>query len=153
MQFGQVSSTAAAGFTVMDEGALREKANEINLAKFTLHDVLNLKVNYGGVSRRSPSGVDILVNIQDNTDGTSLFTHKSSETGSHLLYVFLNHRQIKEVYLMFKLAVLVATKKLVFPSVEFGSLGSGDGLFNMPWGSAIDQMDGIYVSDRCYNRI
>ena len=54
---------------------------------------------------------------------------------------------------MFKLAVLVATKKLVFPSVVFGSLGSGDGLFNMPWGSAIDQMDGMYVSDRCNNRI
>ena len=54
---------------------------------------------------------------------------------------------------MFKLALLVAMKKLVFPSVEFGSLGSGDGLFNMPWGSAIDQIDGIYVSDRCNNRI
>ena len=79
----------------MDEGALREKANKINEGKVTLHDVLNQKVIYGGVSRRSPSGVDIPVYIEDNTDGTSLFTHKSSETGSHLLYVFLNHRQIK----------------------------------------------------------
>ena len=32
MQFGQVSSTAVA----MDEGALREKANEINVAKVVI---------------------------------------------------------------------------------------------------------------------
>ena len=80
--FGQVSSTAAAGFAVMVEGALREKANEINIAKVVLNTV-----NYGGESAQaimySPSGLDVPVYIKDNTDGTYLITHKPSETGPH----------------------------------------------------------------------
>ena len=149
-------SPAAAGFTAMDEGALRGKANEINVATVTLHDVLNQKVNYGGDSiqaiMRSPSGLEVQVSIQDsiqdNNDGTYLITHKPSETGSHLLHVFFNQRQIKGSPFNVQIGVTRSYEKIVSQSVVFGGFGSDDGLMNMPWGLAIDQNDRIYVSDR-----
>ena len=97
---------------------------------------------------RSPSGLDISVNIQDNNDGTYLITHKPSETGFHLLHVFLNQRQIKGSPFNVQIGVTRCYEKIVCQSVVFGGLGSDDGLFNMPWGLAIDQNDRIYVSDR-----
>ena len=88
------------------------------------------------------------VRLNDNKDGSYKFSYSPKEQGRYNVTVKVNGGHV--------LGSPFTVKGLLFqvkPVLSFGSYGSSVGMFNSPWGVAVNARDEIAVTDRGNHRV
>ena len=86
--------------------------------------------------------------VQDNKDGTYNISYFAKETGTYQASVKVNGEHVRGS------PFEVQVKPRQFrPVLSFGQQGSSAGMFNGPWGVAVNEKNEIAVTDICYHRI
>ena len=88
------------------------------------------------------------VNVQDNKDGTYNISYFAKETGTCQASVMVNGEHVRDS----PFTVQFNTRQYR-PVLSFGQLGSSAGMFNRPWGVAVNERNEIAVTDGDNNRV
>ena len=86
--------------------------------------------------------------IHDNKDGSYKISYFAKESGTCLACVKVNGEHVRGSPFRTELK-----PRLFKPVLSFGKQGSTAGMFNSPWGIAVNDNDEIAVTDRNNNRI
>ena len=88
------------------------------------------------------------VNVHDNKDGTYDISYFAKETGTCQASVMVNGEHVRDS----PFTVEINTRQYK-PVLSFGRHGSSAGLFNCPWGMAVNERNEIAVTDKGNNRV
>jgi len=87
--------------------------------------------------------------VQDNKDGTYKITYVAKETGKCNASVKVNGEDVRNS----PFAVEVKPSRPFRPVLSFGQEGASVGMFNKPWGVAVNDRDEIAVTDAYNHRV
>ena len=88
------------------------------------------------------------VRINDNRDGSYKISYSLRVQGRYKVTVKVNGQHVRDS------PFCCQVKSFQFkPVLSFGKVGSSVGMFNNPWGVAVNSKDEIAVTDRCNHRV
>ena len=88
------------------------------------------------------------VNVQDNKDGTYNISYFAKETGTCQASVMVNGKHVRDS----PFTVQIKTRQYK-PVLSFGRLGSSAGMFDCPYGVAVNERNEIAVTDGNNHRV